>query len=106
MFTCSAVVYCSPCTQYDAGVTSTKNKVIKTRICVVCIITILHVLNINAWPGSSAGIATELLAGRSGIESRWGRDVPPVQTGPGAHPASCIIGTGSFPGVEATGAWD
>ena len=30
-----------------------------------------------------------LRAGRSGIESRWGRDFPPVQTGPGAHPASC-----------------
>ena len=24
----------------------------------------------------------------------------PVQTGPGAHPASCTIGTGSFPGVK------
>ena len=35
-------------------------------------------------PGSSVGIATELRAGRSGIESRWGRDFPPVQTGPGA----------------------
>ena len=22
----------------------------------------------------------------------------PVQTGPGAHPASCTVGTGSFPG--------
>ena len=32
-------------------------------------------------PGSSVGIATELRAGRSGIESRWGRDFPPVQTG-------------------------
>jgi hypothetical protein len=51
-------------------------------------------------PGSSVGIATELQAGRSGIESRWGRDFPPVQTGPGAHPASCTIGTGSFPGVK------
>ena len=30
---------------------------------------------------------------------------PPVQTGPGAHPASCIIGTGSFPGVEVVGEW-
>ena len=26
-----------------------------------------------------------------------------VQTGPGAHPASCTIGTGSFPGVESGG---
>jgi len=25
----------------------------------------------------------------------------PVQTGPGAHPASCTMGTGSFPGVES-----
>jgi hypothetical protein len=27
----------------------------------------------------------------------------PVQTGPGAHPASCKIGTGSFPGVKRPG---
>jgi hypothetical protein len=25
----------------------------------------------------------------------------PVQTGPGAHPASCTMGTGSFTGVES-----
>jgi len=25
----------------------------------------------------------------------------PVQTGPGAHPASCTIDTGSFPGVKS-----
>ena len=51
-------------------------------------------------PGSSVGIATEVRAGRSGIESRWVRDFPPVQTGPGAHPASYKMGTGSFPVVE------
>jgi len=51
-------------------------------------------------PGSSVGIATELRAGRSGIEFRWGRDFPPVQTGPGDHPASCKMGTGSFPRVK------
>jgi hypothetical protein len=51
-------------------------------------------------PGSSVGIANELRAGRSGIESWWGRDFPPFQTGPGAHPASCKMGTGSFPGVK------
>jgi len=28
-----------------------------------------------------------------------------VQTDPGAHPASCTMGTGYFPGVEAAGAW-
>ena len=47
--------------------------------------------------GSSVGIATEL---RSGIESRWGRDFSPVQTGPGAHPASCKMSAGSFSGVK------
>ena len=51
-------------------------------------------------PGSSVGMATELRAGRSGIESQWGRDFPPVQTCPGAHPASCKMGTGSFPRVK------
>jgi len=35
-------------------------------------------------------------AWRSGIESRWGRDFPPVQTCPGANPASCKKDTGSF----------
>jgi len=29
-----------------------------------------------------------------------GRDFPPVQTGPGAHPASCKMVTGSFPRVQ------
>jgi len=66
--------------------------------------SVLYIMNnayvINRGPGSSVGIATELRAGRSWIESRWGRDFPPVQTGPGAHPASCKMGTGSFPGVK------
>ena len=50
--------------------------------------------------GSSVSIATELRVGRSGIESRRRRDFPPVQTGPGAHPDSSKMGTGSFPGVK------
>ena len=37
-----------------------------------------------------------------GIESRLGaRFSAPVQTGPGAHPASCTMGTGSFPRVKS-----
>jgi len=51
-------------------------------------------------PGSSFGVATELRAGRSGFESRKERDFPPVQTDPGTLPASCKMGTGSFPGVK------
>jgi hypothetical protein len=40
-------------------------------------------------PGSSVGIATDYGLDGPGIESRWRREFPPVQTGPGAHPASC-----------------
>ena len=44
---------------------------------------------------------TELRAGRSGDRIPVGaRFSAPVQTGPGAHPASCTMGTGSFPGVK------
>jgi hypothetical protein len=37
-----------------------------------------------------------------GIQSQWGaRFSAPVQTGPGAHPASCTMDTGSFPVVKS-----
>jgi len=53
-------------------------------------------------PGSAVGIATGYGLDGPGIESRWGaRFSAPVQTGPGAHPASYIIGTGSFPGAKS-----
>jgi DNA-binding transcriptional LysR family regulator len=40
--------------------------------------------------------------GRSGDRIPVGaRFSVPVQTGPGAHPASCTMGTGSFPGVKS-----
>ena len=52
-------------------------------------------------PGSSVGIATELRAGRPGDRIPVGaRFSAPVQTGPGAHSASCTVGTVSFPGVN------
>ena len=39
-----------------------------------------------------------------GSNPSWGaRFSAPVQTGPGAHPASCTRGTGSFPGVKRPG---
>jgi len=57
-------------------------------------------------PGSSVGIATGYGLDGPGIESRWGggRFSAPVHTDPGAHPASCTMGTGSFPkGKERPG---
>jgi len=55
---------------------------------------------VRMWAGWLSRYSDWLRAGRSGIESRWGRDFPPVQTGPGAHPTSCKMVTGSFPGVK------
>ena len=47
----------------------------------------------------SVGIATGYGIDGPGIESRWGAKFSaPVHTGPGDHPASCTMGTGSFPG--------
>jgi len=53
-------------------------------------------------PGSVVGIATGYRLDGHGIESRWGaRFSAPVQTGHGAHPASCTMGTGSYYGVKS-----
>ena len=55
-------------------------------------------------PGNSVGIVTGYGLGGPGIETRWERDFfPLVQTGPGAHPASCTMGTVFFPGLRAAG---
>ena len=60
---------------------------------------------VDRGPGSSVGIATGYGLDGPGIESRWGtRFSTPVQTGPGAHPASCTVGTGSFLGKRAASA--
>ena len=53
-------------------------------------------------PGSSVGIATGYPLDGQGIESRWGAWFSaPVQTCPGAHPATCTMGALSFPGVKS-----
>jgi len=50
-------------------------------------------------PGSSVGIAIgDGLGFESPVEARFSA---PVQTGHGAHPASCTKGTGTFPGVKS-----
>jgi len=60
-----------------------------------------HYMNISG-PGSVVGIVTGYRLDGLGIESRWGAKFSaPVQTGPEANPASCTMGTGSFPGVKS-----
>ena len=50
---------------------------------------------------SSVGITARYGLGGPAIESRWGaRFSAPVQSGPGSHPASYTMGTGSFRGGE------
>ena len=50
---------------------------------------------------SSVGIATRYGLDAPDIEFRWGaRFSAPVQTGLGAHSASCTMGAGSFPRVK------
>jgi hypothetical protein len=49
--------------------------------------------------GSAASIANGYGLDGPGIESRWGRDFSP--DGPGAHAASCTMGTGSYSGVKS-----
>jgi hypothetical protein len=59
-------------------------------------------MNINCGPGSVVGIATGYGLDGPGIESQWGsRFSAPVQTDPGAHQASCTMGTRSIPGVKS-----
>ena len=54
-------------------------------------------------PGSVVGIATGYRLDGLGIKSRWGaRFSAPLQTGPGAHPASCRMGNRPFPGVKSS----
>ena len=75
-------------------------------ICVFLMIHTVHADSTSKQQGrdSSVGIATRYGLDGPGIESRWGaRFSAPVQTGPGAHPATCTMGTGSFPGVKRPG---
>ena len=49
-------------------------------------------------PGSSVGIATDYGLNGPGSNPDGDEILPPVPAEPGAHPASCKMGTGVFPG--------
>jgi hypothetical protein len=58
------------------------------------------------WKELRKGGGPKLLQAISMLQSRdripvEARFSAPVQTGPGAHPASCTMGTASFPGVKS-----
>ena len=65
-------------------------------------LSILSIYKTLGGPGSSVGIATgyglDVPGDRIPVGARFSA---PVQTGPGAHPASCTMGTRSFPGVKS-----
>jgi len=62
----------------------------------------LYIYLYTSGSGSSVGIATGYELDGPGIESRWeARFSAPVQTGPGAYPASCTMRTGTFTGVNS-----
>ena len=52
------------------------------------------------WAGGWVGIATDYGLDGPGLNPGGDEIFPPVQTGSGAHPASCKMGTGSLPGVK------
>ena len=60
---------------------------------------IINVYQIS-WARYCSWYSDSLRAGRSGDRIPVGDEIFP-QTGPGAHPAFCTLGTGSFPGVKS-----
>ena len=64
-----------------------------------CIVLIWNVLLLSSGPRQLSRYRDWLRAGQSGDRMPVGvRFSAPVRTGPGTHPASCTMGTGSFPG--------
>jgi len=70
-----------------------------TNLVLTVIVVFIEEYKLWSRLGSVVGIATGYGLDGPGIESRWERDFSaPVQTGPGAHPASCTMSIGFFRG--------
>jgi hypothetical protein len=76
--------------------------IIRRQFTVYTAYGICHASALTSGPGSSVGIANRVRVERSGdripVEATFS---VPIQTGPGAHTASCTLGTGSLPGVKS-----
>ena len=72
---------------------------IYTSMC-ICIPIYTYIYTYIRGTGGSVSIAPDYGLDGQRIESQWGQDFPPFQTGPGAQTASCTKGNGSFPGVK------
>jgi hypothetical protein len=84
---------------YEAGLPLTRQRV----SAILFLLLLLLIINVVV-RDSSFGIATHYGLDGPGIEFLWeARFFAPVQTGPGAYPASYTMGTGSFPGVKWQG---
>jgi hypothetical protein len=89
MLQLQTVMNCTFCIMYY---TTLIHDCIKSRECIPMYLSITNVLS-----GITAIIKKKILVGA--------RFFKHVQTGPGAHQASCTMGTRFFPGVKAAGAW-
>jgi len=68
----------------------------------ICHNTYIDCLLARLWTGQPSRYSDWLRAGWSGDRIPvWARFSAPVQTGPGVHPASCTLGSGSFPGLKS-----
>jgi hypothetical protein len=96
----SVFLYCwqkTRCCVFKAKVVTRTRHNVKLRVPLHCLTCLLQNSILQCRPGSSVGITTGYGLDGPGIESRWGtRFSAPVQTIPGAHPASCTMDTGFF----------
>jgi len=74
----------------------------KSRVCMEYKIRqLIYFHYFSTRTGIRQSVSDSLRSGWSGDRIPVGARLPtPVQTGPGAHPASCTVGAGSFPGVK------